>query len=193
MLSNDILNIKGKILILVCCAPCCCGVVDFIAKNKIDATLFFYNPNIYPEEEYIKRKNEVIRIAKLYNIPFIDTGYTPEDYAQSTIGLGYCEERGKRCDACFLLRLTKTGIYARDNNFDYFTSTLAVSRWKSLEQVSNAGKKAEKISHVPYLDINWRKNGLQETAHNIIKKQEIYEQDYCGCIYSFKKRKNNLG
>ena len=189
MLSSDILNINGKILILVCCAPCCCGVVEFIAKNNIDATLFFYNPNIFPQEEYEKRKSEVIKIANLYNIPFIDTDYNPTEYLNATKGLENCPERGERCSACFSLRLTKTAIYARDNNFDYFTSTLAVSRWKSLEQVSRIGTNVSNMIHIPYLDINWRKQGLQERTHKIIKENNIYEQNYCGCPYSIKNKK----
>jgi predicted adenine nucleotide alpha hydrolase (AANH) superfamily ATPase len=189
MLSNDILDVKGKILVLVCCAPCCCGVVEFLAKNKIDATLFFYNPNIYPKEEYLKRKNEVIRIANFYNINFIDTDYTPLDYEKATKGLGLCPERGYRCEACFSLRLMKTALYARDYNFDYFTSTLGFSRWKDLSQVDRVGRNVEHITNVDYLDINWRKCGIQERTHEIINEQKIYEQNYCGCIYSYRNKK----
>ncbi len=189
MLSNDLITIKGKILLLVCCAPCCAGAVDFIAKHKLDITLFFYNPNIYPEEEYIKRKNEVIRLAKLYNISFIDTDYTPTDYQKVTTGLGSCPERGERCFICFSLRLLKTAIYARDNGFDYFTSTLGFSRWKDLNQVDTAGFNVEKKTNVPYLDVNWRKGGIQDRARQVIKENSIYEQNYCGCIYSFKNKK----
>ncbi|MDE6224236.1 MAG: epoxyqueuosine reductase QueH [Alphaproteobacteria bacterium] len=189
MLSSDILNINGKILVLVCCAPCCCGVVEFLAKSKINATLFFYNPNIFPKQEYEHRKSEVLRIANLYNIPFIDTDYIPEEYLKATNGLETCPERGKRCDSCFSLRLTKTAIFARDNGFDYFTSTLAVSRWKSLEQVNRIGKSVSNMIHIPYLDINWRKQGLQERTREIIKENNIYEQDYCGCPYSIRSKK----
>lgn len=191
MLSSDILDIKGKMLVLVCCAPCCCGVVEFLAENKIDATLFFYNPNIYPQEEYLKRKSEVIRIANLYNVPFIDTDYTPNDYLKITKGLGNCPERGARCEACFSLRLTKTALYARQHKFDYFTSTLGFSRWKDLSQVDKVGRLVEHFTNVPYLDINWRKCGIQERTHNIIKEQQIYEQNYCGCVYSFKNSKHS--
>lgn len=188
MLCNDILDMKGNLLLLVCCAPCCSGVIEFLVKNKIKATVFFYNPNIYPEEEYIKRKDEVLRLVKLYNIPFIDTDYTPKDYVQTTIGYANCKERGARCEACFTLRLVKTAIYARDNNFDYFSSTLGVSRWKDLDQVNRAGRNAELVSNVNYLDINWRKCGLQERSSEIILSNNIYEQDYCGCIYSLKAK-----
>lgn len=189
MLSNDLLDIKGKVLLLVCCAPCSAGVIDFIAKNNLDFTIFFYNPNIYPEVEYVKRKEEVIRLAKLYNIPFVDTDYSPQDYVKATIGLGSFPERGKRCEQCFKLRLAKTAIYARDNKFDYFTSTLGFSRWKDLNQVNSAGYAVEELYNVPYLDVDWRKCGIQPRTQEIIKEQKIYEQKYCGCIYSLKNNK----
>ena len=179
---------KGKTLILVCCAPCCAGVVDFIAEHNLNFTLFFYNPNIYPEEEYNHRKNEVIRLAKMYNINFIDTDYTPKDYFQSTQGLKSCPERGERCFLCFSLRLLKTALYARDNGFDYFTSTLGFSRWKDLKQVDIAGFNVEHITNVPYLDVNWRKCGIQERARKVVKELNIYEQNYCGCIYSLNNK-----
>ena len=188
MLSNDLIDMKGKTLLLVCCAPCCAGVVDFIAEHKLDFTLFFYNPNIYPKEEYIHRKDEVIRLAKLYNLPFIDTDYTPDDYFNSTKGLSQCPERGERCFLCFSLRLLKTAIYARDNGFDYFSSTLGFSRWKDLKQVDTAGFEIEHITNIPYLDVNWRKCGIQERATKVIKDNNIYEQNYCGCVYSFKQK-----
>ena len=187
MLSSDIVNIKDKILILVCCAPCCCGVVEFIAKHNINATLFFYNPNISPKDEYERRKSAVIRIAKLYNVPFIDNDYNPDEYFNAVKGLENCPERGERCSVCFSLRLTKTAIYARDNGFKYFTSTLAVSRWKSLEQVSSVANCVANKIKIPYLDVNWRKQGLQERTREIIKEQSIYEQNYCGCPFSMKK------
>ena len=189
MLSDDIIDMKGKVLLLVCCAPCCSGVVDFIAEHKLDFTLFFYNPNIYPETEYIHRKNEVIRLAKLYNIPFIDSDYNPKDYEKATQGLGVCAERGGRCFMCFSLRLLKTALYAREHNFDYFTSTLGFSRWKDLKQVDSAGFEVEHWSSIPYLDINWRKCGIQERSRKVIKENNIYEQNYCGCIYSLKQGK----
>ncbi len=187
MLSNDLIDIKGKVLIIVCCAPCSAGVIEFIAKNKLDYTIFFYNPNIFPETEYIKRKNEVIRLATLYNIPFIDTDYTPQDYNFITKGLGELPERSKRCEQCFRLRLAKTAIFARNNGFDYFTSTLGFSRWKDLNQVNAAGYDVEDMYNISYLDINWRKNGIQPRTQDILEKNNIYKQDYCGCVYSFKK------
>lgn len=189
MLCTDLLNYTGRGLLLVCCAPCCAGAVDFIAKNKVNMTLFFYNPNIYPLDEYEKRKAEVIRLANTYNVPFIDTDYTPSEYMEATKGKGDCPERGERCFLCFKLRLLKTALYAKHNGFDYFTSTLGFSRWKNLSQVDTAGFEVEKITGEKYFDVNWRKSGIQELARRVIRENKIYEQNYCGCIYSFQNSK----
>lgn len=189
MLCNDLLNVKGRGLLLVCCAPCVSGAIDFIAKNHIDMTIFFHNPNIYPLDEYLHRKAEVIRLAKIYNIPVIDTDYTPDEYLNATKGMAHCPERGSRCTICFTLRLMKTALYAKSHGFDYFTSTLAFSRWKSLAQVDECGAKISAETGVPYLPINWRKCGIQETSRRVIRENNLYEQNYCGCIYSYNAMK----
>ncbi len=188
MLCRDLLNKKEKGLLLVCCGPCCAGVVDYIAKEKLNITVFFYNPNIYPETEYNHRKEQVIKLSKLYNIPYIDTDYTPEIYFQKVRGFELCKEKGERCSICFELRLLCTAKYAKLNNFDYFTSTLAFSRWKDLNQVNNIGFKVGKLTGIKYYDINWRKCGIQELARQVVKTNNIYEQNYCGCIYSLKNK-----
>ena len=185
MLCNDLLNVKGRGLLLVCCAPCVSGAIDFIAKNHIDMTIFFYNPNIYPQSEYLHRKAEVIRLANIYNIPVIDTDYTPDEYLSATSGMENCPERGNRCTVCFTLRLMKTALYAKSHGFDYFTSTLAFSRWKSLAQVDSCGAKVSEQTGVPYLPVNWRKCGIQETSRRVIRENNLYEQNYCGCVYSY--------
>ena len=190
MLCSDLLNVKGRGLLLVCCAPCVSGAIDFIAKNHIDMTIFFHNPNIYPLDEYLHRKSEVIRLAKIYNIPVIDTDYTPDEYISATKGFENCPERGARCSICFTLRLMKTALYAKSHGFDYFTSTLAFSRWKSLAQVDACGSKVSLETGVPYLPINWRKCGIQETSRRVIRENNLYEQNYCGCVYSYNTMKS---
>jgi predicted adenine nucleotide alpha hydrolase (AANH) superfamily ATPase len=186
MLSSGILEDRGRILLLVCCAPCCCSAVEFMAENKVDATLLFYNPNIYPEAEYEKRKAEVVRIAGLYGVPFVDADYSPEDYVRATVGFGACPERGPRCGACFLLRLMFAAKYAQENGFDCFASTLGFSRFKDSSQVDAAGAMASASYGVPYLDIDWKSGVLPARAAEIIREQKIYRQRYCGCIYSKK-------
>jgi predicted adenine nucleotide alpha hydrolase (AANH) superfamily ATPase len=109
---------------------------------------------------------------------------------QATHGLENCPERGERCAACFLLRLTRTAQYAKANGFNCFTSTLAFSRWKNQEQVAKAGEAAAEAHGVPYIHIDWRKGGgMPARAKEIISERGIYEQSYCGCEYSMKNRK----
>ena len=191
MLCKDLLNIKGKGLLLVCCGPCCSGVVDYIANNNLDITLFFYNPNIYPYEEYIHRKEQVIKLADVYGLKFIDTDYDTDDYYSKIKGFENCKERGERCGICFKLRLLKAANYAKNNGYDYFTSTLGFSRWKDLNQVDSAGFEVEKEVNFKYFDVNWRKCGIQDKAREVIKKYNLYEQNYCGCVYSMKNRKSS--
>ena len=181
-------EIRGRILVLACCAPCCCSVVELLAERGVDATLFFYNPNIFPSDEYARRKAEVVRVARLYAMPLIDTDYRPEEFAAVAKGFEHCPERGERCAACFLLRLSRTAGYAKANGFDSFASTLAMSRWKSLAQVDAAGKKASALHEIPYLAIDWRRLGLDGRAREIAAAQDIYRQDYCGCEYSLAKK-----
>jgi predicted adenine nucleotide alpha hydrolase (AANH) superfamily ATPase len=160
--------------------------VEKLAKDGAAATLFFHNPNIYPRGEYERRKAEVVKIAGLYKMPLVDTDYRHGDFTAAAKGLEHCPERGGRCAACFLLRLSGAAKYARENGFDSFASTLAFSRWKSFAQVAEAGAKASAIYGVPYLSVDWRKSGLPARAREIVAERGIYRQDYCGCEYSAK-------
>ena len=108
----------------------------------------------------------------------------------ATKGFENCPERGARCSICFTLRLMKTALYAKSHGFDYFTSTLAFSRWKSLAQVDACGSKVSLETGVPYLPINWRKCGIQETSRRVIRENNLYEQNYCGCVYSYNTMKS---
>jgi predicted adenine nucleotide alpha hydrolase (AANH) superfamily ATPase len=187
MISSDIAGLDGKILLLACCAPCCCSVVEFLALNRRDATLFFHNPNIYPREEYEKRKHEVLKVARTYGMPCVDTEYRPEEFDAVAAGLEKEPERGRRCSACFFLRLSRAAEYARQNGYDCFASTLGFSRWKNPMQVDEAGAKAAAMHGVIYLPVDWRKEGLQPRSRELIREQEIYEQSYCGCKWSMKR------
>ncbi|MCL2439241.1 MAG: epoxyqueuosine reductase QueH [Alphaproteobacteria bacterium] len=176
-----------RTLVLVCCAPCCAGVVEYMAKSKANADLFFYNPNIFPRKEYEKRKAEVYRLAAHYNIRVIDSDYEPEEYDNATQGLENEPERGRRCEACFYLRLAKTAEYAAAHGYCAFTSTLGVSKHKDQTQVDAQGQIASAKYGIPYLPLDTK--GL---SSDIIKELGIYRQNYCGCIYSTKERTTPL-
>lgn len=177
-----------KILLLSCCAPCSCAVIQKLAEEKNDFAVVFYNPNIRPEDEYRKRCNENKKVCDLYHIPFIELEYDNLRWCQLTKGLENEPERGSRCSICFYMRLKRVMEYAKENGFEAVASVLGVSRYKNLLQVNEAAFRASKEVGVPYVEIEGRKNGMQELRNQLIKELNLYNQDYCGC----KPRKNIL-
>ena len=172
---------KEKLLLLSCCAPCSIGVISSLKSKGADFSVLFYNPNIQPESEYIRRRDENKYICQKYNIPFIELKYEPEIWEQATKGLENEPEKGRRCDICFYLRLRKACEYAKKNSFTQVSSVLGISRWKDFNQVCRAGKKAEAETGVPYNTTNWRKNGGLEQSEHLSKEMNLYRQNYCGC------------
>lgn len=178
-----------KLLVLSCCAPCSCAVMKKLADEGADVTVLFYNPNIYPSAEYDKRRDEQKRVCDTFGLPFAELAYEPDVWNAAVSGLENEPERGKRCAACFYLRLKKAGEYARANGFDAFTSVLGVSRYKDLDQVNREAGKAALETGAAYDSANWRKNGLEELRRALIKELNLYAQTYCGCRYSLRGAK----
>jgi len=170
-----------KLLLLSCCAPCSVGVITDLHAQGIDFTVFFYNPNIRPESEYIRRRDENKRICQELGVPFIEGDYNPEIWAEQTQGLENEPEQGKRCDVCFLIRLKQAAHYAKKNGFTRFSSVLGISRYKNFDQVCRAGLTASQEVQIPYDMTNWRKNGGLEKANQLAKEKGLYRQNYCGC------------
>lgn len=174
-----------SVLLHTCCAPCSGAVVEAIHRNGIGLTVFFYNPNIHPREEYELRKNENKRFADKLGVPFVDADYDPPVWFARVKGLEREPERGKRCEACFDLRLERAALYAHDSGFKVFATSLGISRWKNLEQVNACGHRAAaRYEGVVYWDHNWRKGGGSDRASEIAREEEFYRQDYCGCVFS---------
>lgn len=173
-----------KTLILSCCGPCSAGVVEFFAKTKRPACVLFYNPNIDNAEEHDLRASENKRLCDFFNIPYIYIPYEPQVWLEQTKDYAAEPERGKRCSLCFSLRLKKAAQYAKENNFDCFTSVLGVSRYKNLEQVNACAEDVSKAVGIPYDFTNWRKGGLELRRAQLIKELNLYNQKYCGCIFS---------
>ncbi len=156
--------------------------------HGVRPTIFYYNPNIYPREEYDIRKNESKRHAESLGIQWIDGDYDHEQWRQDVCGLEDEPERGRRCERCFILRLTRAAQEAKKQGLQYFTTTLASSRWKSLEQINRAGHHAEQaVEGTTFWDQNWRKGGLQERRNQLLKEYAFYNQQYCGCEFSQRK------
>lgn len=172
-----------KLLLHACCAPCSSGVLDDL-RQIYDITVFFYNPNIYPEEEYIKRAKEQEKYLQQIGISYIICDYLPEEYNAVVKGLEDEPEGGKRCEKCFELRLRATGEYAKKHNYDIFTTTLSVSPHKNFEVINEIGRRVSEEVGVPFLEANFKKNDGYLKSINNSKKYNIYRQNYCGCKYS---------
>ena len=178
---------KKRLLLHSCCAPCSGDIMQRLKESDIDYTVFFYNPNIHPHEEYILRKDENKIFAEKNNIPFIDADYNPRDWFKLTKGMELEPERGKRCSVCFDMRFIKTSEYAINHGFDIISSTLGISRWKDMDQINRAGDyAASKFNGLIYWKFNWRKEDGSHRMIEVSKRENFYMQEYCGCVYSMR-------
>ena len=178
-----------RVLLHACCAPCSSAIVEWMLNNGVRPTIFYYNPNIFPREEYEIRKNESKRHAESLGLEWIDGDYNHESWQQCVCGLENEPERGRRCEQCFLMRMKAAAEKAKEFGIKYFTTTLASSRWKNLEQINRAGHEAEKlVDGVVFWDQNWRKGGLYERRNQLLKEFNFYNQQYCGCEFSKQQR-----
>jgi len=182
---------EKKVLLHSCCAPCAGDLMEKMVESGIDLTIFFYNPNIHPKKEYMIRKEENIRFAEKMGIKFIDADYDVQDWFARAKGMEYEPERGIRCTMCFDMRFDRTALYAYENGFRVFTSSLGISRWKNMDQINNCGiRSASKYDGIIYWTYNWRKDGGSARMYEIAKREEFYKQEYCGCIYSLRDTNN---
>ena len=153
-----------RLLLHTCCAPCSAAIIEWLLTNNIRPVLYYFNPNIYPPEEYVIRKSECLE-------------HEPE--------------RGRRCLQCFRIRMLATARIAYERGFDHFATTLASSRWKSLEQIADAGHwAAAQFEGVEFLEKNWRKVGLSERRKILLAENGFYNQQYCGCEFSMRNTEN---
>ena len=193
---------EKTVLLHTCCAPCSSAIIEAMLANGITPVIYYCNPNIYPREEYEIRKDECTRYAQSLGLEIVDADYDHENWLEAVRGLESEPERGGRCLKCFKLRLLRTAEYAASRGIRVITSTLASSRWKSLEQIIEAGNWACSqvemrdiqlgVNIVPdksptYWGFNWKKGGLQERRLQIIKEYDFYNQLYCGCEFSMRK------
>jgi predicted adenine nucleotide alpha hydrolase (AANH) superfamily ATPase len=183
----DIPRQATRILVHSCCAPCSSAVIECILENGLELTVFYYNPNIFPKEEYEQRKAENIRYVESLNVPFVDGDYDHAGWKMKMQGLENEPERGQRCLVCFAMRMKETARYAVENEFTVFTTTLSASRWKNLEQIAKAGNEAASLyPNLTFWAQNWRKGGLSERRNELIKLCDFYNQNWCGCEFSIK-------
>jgi len=180
-------NGESSLLLHSCCAPCAGEVMEAVAASDIDTTVYFYNPNIHPIEEYELRKEENKRYCEALNFKFIDADYDKDNWFDRIKGLEDEPERGERCTKCFDMRFERSALFAHENNFSLFATTLGISRWKDLDQVNNSGlRAANRYDNLAFWDFNWRKQGGSSRMIEISKREEFYQQEYCGCVYSLR-------
>lgn len=187
LLKLTLPNNATKLLLHSCCAPCSGELMERFLASGIDYTIYFYNPNIHPLKEYELRKNENIRFAEKHGIPFVDGDYDRDEWFRRAKGMEMEPERGIRCTMCFDMRFERTALYAHEHGFNVFTSSLGISRWKNMDQINDCGLRA--AAHYPnmvYWTFNWRKNGGSQRMIEISKREQFYQQEYCGCAFSLR-------
>ena len=192
---------ENTVLLHTCCAPCSSAIIEAMLQSGITPVIYYCNPNIYPHQEYEIRKEECTRYAKALGLEIVDADYDHENWLEAVKGMENELERGGRCLKCFKLRLLRTARYAMERGIKVITTTLASSRWKSLDQINEAGLwaceevarlcsagcSAEDIISPIFWEYNWRKGGLQERRLQILKEYDFYNQLYCGCEFSMRK------
>ena len=185
---------KKRLLLHSCCAPCSSAVISRL-RDYFDITILYYNPNIEPIEEYLRRKEEQVRFLKEFdsNIKILDIDYDNESFKKISKNLEHEKEGGARCHKCYYLRLEKTLKIAIDNNFEYFGTTLTVSPYKNSDYINEIGLKLEASynSTVKYLVSDFKKREGYKRSIELSKQYNLYRQDYCGCLYGLKNSENN--
>ena len=191
----EVLQRQGRVprlLLHSCCAPCSSYVLEYLSRY-FEITVFYYNPNIYPPEEFGKRVEEQKRlIAQLpaeHPISFLDGPYEPERFYEMARGLEQIPEGGERCFKCYRLRLSETAEMARAGKYDYFTTTLSISPLKNAEKLNEIGGQLAKDYGVDYLYSDFKKRNGYKRSTELSREYGLYRQDYCGCVFSMRERR----
>lgn len=171
-----------KLLLHCCCGPCSTSVIERLLGDY-QITLFYFNPNIFPNEEIQKRAKEVEKVAKYFGVDCV-LDCSSMDFSPLAKGLESQKEGGQRCNICFDLRLSKTAQYAKENNFDAFTTTLTVSPHKNSQQIFEVANNVSKRYEIPFLEMDFKKKDGFKRSIILSKELGLYRQNYCGCRYS---------
>ena len=182
---------KPSLLLHACCAPCSSYVLEYLSAY-FEITLYFYNPNIAPREEYEKRLEELERLclemqeAERLSLPvkILAGEYEPERFTRLAQG-------GERCFACYALRLGEAAKVAKEGGFDYMTTTLSISPYKNAEKLNEIGRNLEQQTGVAYLYSDFKKKNGYQRSIALSQEFDLYRQDYCGCVYSRAEREHN--
>lgn len=176
-----------SLLLHACCAPCSSYVLEYLS-NYFKITILYYNPNIYPDTEYLRRLEELKTFLSKINyknpVSLVETDYITQEYYNAVSGMEELGERSKRCYNCYQFRMEEACKYAKDHGFDYFTTTLSISPYKNSEWVNEIGSNLEKQYNISYLYADFKKKNGYKRSIELSKQYELYRQDYCGCKFS---------
>lgn len=190
--KNLKLGIKPRLLLHSCCAPCSTYVISYLV-DYFEVTIYFFNPNIFPEDEYQKRLEEQIRLAGEMEIPYevevVGEAHQANLFYSAVKGLEKVPEGGSRCMECFKVRLERTAQFGKENHFDYFATTLTISPLKNAKAINEIGLELEAKFNVKYLQSDFKKKDGFKKSVELSSKHGLYRQDYCGCIYSKQEMK----
>ncbi|MFQ6136379.1 MAG: epoxyqueuosine reductase QueH [Candidatus Hydrothermarchaeales archaeon] len=178
---------KPRLLLHICCAPCSTHVIQTLKKDY-EVTGYFYNPNIHPKEEYRHRLEEMRGFADKIGLETMDGEYEIKRWFKAVRGHEKDPEGGERCDICYYLRLKKTAKFAKENGFEYFTTTLSISPHKEAKVINSMGDEISKRCGIKFYSADFKKRDGFKKSVELSKEYDLYRQDYCGCIFSKKER-----
>lgn len=190
MMQRIISEMQGrpKLLLHSCCGPCSTSVVERLV-DSFDLSVFFYNPNIDDEEEYIKRRDNQIKYLSVRykeegRVKFVEGRYNAEEYLKTAATMAECKEGGERCSFCFEMRLKEAASFAKENGYDFFSTTLTVSPMKNSELINGIGLRLAEEYGVRYLVSDFKKRAGYQRSIELSKEYDLYRQHFCGCRFS---------
>ena len=182
-----------SLLLHSCCGPCSSYCIEYLSQY-FNITVFYYNPNIYPDEEYYHRVKEQQRFINEFpvkhKVSFIEGDYDTDRFYEMAKGLENEPEKGARCHKCYDLRLRRTAEVAKEKGFDFFTTTLTISQMKDSQVLNEIGIKVAEDTGVSWLPSDFKKREGYKRSTEISKEYDMYRQDYCGCVYSYRDRQS---
>lgn len=180
-------NRVPKLFLHACCAPCSSYVLEYLSQY-FEITVFFYNPNISPEEEYKKRVREIRRLVSemdyVHPVTIVEGKYEPERFFAMAKGLEKVPEGGERCFRCYRLRMEEAVQLAIEGGYDYFTTTLSISPLKNAQKINEIGEELSKIYGVAHLPSDFKKKNGYKRSIELSHEHDLYRQNYCGCVFS---------
>ncbi len=186
LMMEEIESLHGErksVLLHTCCGPCSSACIERL-REYLDVTVYFYNPNVEPMEEYLRRKETQIKLLEELDIPYIDADYDNDYYRSSVKGLESEKEGGARCPVCFKIRLKRTAEVAREKGFDYFCTSLTVSPHKNSDIINKIGHAIGESIGIKFLYSDFKKREGYKRSIELSKEYDLYRQDYCGCLFA---------